>query len=521
MRIESSSLRPSGLPRRLSPYRLAGLAVLVVTTAFAASGSAQQPRDTTEVIKDRHIGIARNKAADRPRREGDQVLVDGWPLYRTERGQTAFNDSMATLKATEGQAPKAAAFKGCTNLACPLALPRVDQEGWLPAGRAWVSPDEYVLFVHSPKLRAGKSYRRRGTVGMRYFVFHEFHNGSRNTDTYDTISSHSDEIFVPFYLSKQGKDAKGRRYVVVVQVAPYDVVSIHATNYGSAGPGVEVAKNVDEDLEPLQATAGVLLATIVRNAAPRLRVVNHRGSEGEPMLEAYEERLNTLKKRPAAPEVILPFFPASPAKIATASAHLGDLIKRPGVSPTIPVAERAVVPRRPVVKVVAPPSPLVATPAVARSISPLAAYLRANLTTLKQQPDLAGVIPQHVKAVAEESPDAGVVFLLDANNGILGRIEPLRQQGITVEGKYIFAAEDRAVGGAFPFALDISKPAALRVVAVATPVEAPAPPAPSVPAPREEPPLVEVVKPVEAQPCANGGVADPAVPCRLRFAPRR
>lgn len=516
MRTESS-LRPSGLPWRLSPVIMSGLIVLFAAT----TAPAQAPRDAAEVIKERHIGVARNKAADRPRSEGDQVLIAGWPLYRTERGQTAFNDAMATLKATEGPAPKATAFQGCVNLACPLALPRVGPDGWIPAGRAWVAPDEYVLFVHSPKLRPGQSYRRRGIMGLRYFVFHEFHNGSRNTDTYDTISSHSGAIFVPFYLSKQGKDAKGRRYVVVVQVAPYDVVSIHATNYGSAGPGVEVAKNVNDELEPLQATAGVLLATIVRNEAPRLRVVNHRGAEGLPMLKAYERRLEALKARATASEVILPFVPATPAKLATASAHLGDLIARPGVSPTIPVAERAVVPRRPVVQAAAPPRPPVAKPAVARSISPLAAYLKANLATLKQQPDLSGIIPQDVKAVAEVSPDAGVVYLLAADNSILGRIEPLRQQGITIEGKYVFASDDRAVGGAFPFALDISKPAAMRVVAVTAPVSEPAPQAPALPAPREEPPLVEPVKPAEPPACANGGQADPAVPCRLRFSPRR
>lgn len=239
------------------------------------------------------------------------------------------------------------------------------------------------------------------------------------------------------------------------------------------------------------------------------------------MLKAYERRLEALKARATASEVILPFVPATPAKLATASAHLGDLIARPGVSPTIPVAERAVVPRRPVVQAAAPPRPPVAKPAVARSISPLAAYLKANLATLKQQPDLSGIIPQDVKAVAEVSPDAGVVYLLAADNSILGRIEPLRQQGITIEGKYVFASDDRAVGGAFPFALDISKPAAMRVVAVTAPVSEPAPQAPALPAPREEPPLVEPVKPAEPPACANGGQADPAVPCRLRFSPRR
>ena len=46
-------------------------------------------------------------------------------------------------------------------------------------------------------------------------------------------------------MSKQWTDARGRRFVIVVQVAPHDVVSFHATDKGSAGPGMEVAKNYD------------------------------------------------------------------------------------------------------------------------------------------------------------------------------------------------------------------------------------------------------------------------------------
>lgn len=496
---------------------------------MVSAGHAQSPRPGAEPIKERHIGVSRSRAAHLPRSEGDQPLIDGWPLYRTERGQTAFNDTMATLQATDGPAPKATVFKGCINLACNLVLPRIGSDGWIPAGRAWVSPDEYVLFVHSPRLREGQKYRRRGIMGMRYFVFHEFHNGSRNTDTYDTISSHSGAIFVPFYLSKQGKDAKGRRYVVVVQVAPYDVVSIHATNYGSGGPGVEVAKNFNEDLEPLQATAGVLLATIVKAEAPRLRVVNHRGQEGLPMLKAYERRLDAVKSLQTA-ALTLPFVAAQPARIASADFRLGDLITRPGVAPSIPVAERAVVPRRKVVAAAAPAAPPRPEPAVAikRTMSPLAAYLKANLAALKQQPDLADVLPQQVKAIAEVSPEAGVVYLLDSNAGVLGRIEPFRQRGTAVEGKYVFAAGDRTTGAARPFELDLSKPAALRTVALREPVSradpAPEPAAapPETPVAREEPRLIEEVKPAMPPPsCAAGGQAEPGVPCRLRFGTRQ
>ena len=130
---------------------------------------------------------------------------------------------------------------------------------------------------------------------MRYFVFHEFHNSTLNTDPFDTISSHSGSVFVSFYMSKQWTDANGRRFVIVVQVAPHDVVSYHATDKGSAGPGMEVAKNYSEALEPLQGLAGILVATILKTAAPQLEVVNHGGTEGLPMLNEYERR---LKKSP-------------------------------------------------------------------------------------------------------------------------------------------------------------------------------------------------------------------------------
>jgi hypothetical protein len=181
---------------------------------------------------------------------------------------------------------------------------------------------------------------------MRYFVFHEFHNSTRNTDPFDTISSHAGLVFVPFYMSKQWTDARGRRFVIVVQVAPHDVVSLHATDKGSAGPGMEVAKNMTEELEPLQGLAGIVVATIVKTAAPQLEVVNHGGNEGLPMLSEYERRLETLRARPRAPAVALPFVPAAVQRVATATARLEDLIVRRGASPLIPVAQRGIVPPR-------------------------------------------------------------------------------------------------------------------------------------------------------------------------------
>jgi hypothetical protein len=330
------------------------LAALLAVATAPTESSAQAVEKTVMPVKVRHIGVLRDRATKQPRCEGDQALVDGWPLYRTESAQAAFNNAMATLRATDGAAPSPRAFKGCAGLECNLSLPRLGPDGWVPSGRIWVSPTEYVLVVHSPRLRDRQTYRRRANGQMKYFVFHEFQNSSRNTDLYDTISSHKDSVFVPLYMSKPATDAKGRRFVIVLQVAPYDVLSIHATNWGSAGPGMEVAKNASDPVEPLQNLAGILVATIIKTAAPQLRVVNHHGAEGVPMLSAYEHRLATLRERPDAPIVVLPFVPALAPRVATATARLEELIARHGTSPGIPIAERGGVPRATEITAAAP-----------------------------------------------------------------------------------------------------------------------------------------------------------------------
>lgn len=335
-------------PRQLGALGRTAAAALTlagVLSLAAPADSIAQPVWQGELpVKNRHVDTSRQGAAERPRSEDDQALVDGWPLYRTERGQEAFNDAMATLKATDGTSPAAAAFKSCLRLACNVTLPPVSADGWLQPGRIWISPGEYVLVVRSPRLREGQSYRRRGFRDMRYFVYHEFHNSTRNTDPFDTISSHSGSVFVPFYMSKTWTDARGRRFVVVSQVAPYDVYSIHATDKGSAGPGMEVAKNMSDELEPLQGLAGILIATIVKSAAPHLEVVNHGGNEGLPMLTEYQQRLQMLRTRPGAPAVALPFMPAPAQRVAAATGRLEELIVRRGMSPPMAVAERGIVP---------------------------------------------------------------------------------------------------------------------------------------------------------------------------------
>jgi hypothetical protein len=314
---------------------------LAVTDAKVSRAKAQSA--SAEAIKGRHADTARSRATSLPRSEHDQAVIDGWPLYRTARGQAAFNDTMATLKATDVASPSAQAFAGCSNLECALTLPKIGLDGWLPAGRIWVSPTQYVLIAHSER----PNTRRRMPQAMRVFVFHEFHNSSRNTDTFDTISSHSGSVFVPLYMSKPMTDARGRSFVMVVQIAPYDVVSIHASNMGSSGPGIEVARNTSDAIEPLQNLAGVVVAQMIKTAAPHLRVVNHRGSEGQPMLSAYERHIAMLRARTNTSAVALPFTPAAPQRLASATgARIDDLMLRRGQSPRIPVAERGIVPRQ-------------------------------------------------------------------------------------------------------------------------------------------------------------------------------
>ena len=357
------------------------LALFALLMAAAPAGRGQSARQDGERLKDRNIDVSRAGAAQFPRTEGDQVLADGWPLYRTERGQQSFNDSMATLRATDGAAPLPGAFQGCAQLECNVALPTVTPDGWIPPGRIWVSPTEYVLIVYSPRLHEGQPYRRRASREMRYFVFHEFHNSTRNTDPFDTISSHSGSVFVPLYMSKEWADARGRRFVIVVQVAPYDAVSFHATDWGSAGPGMEVAKNMTEELEPLQGLAGIVVATILKTAAPQLEIVNHGGNEGLPMLRQYERWLTARKAHASAPAVMLPFVAARSERVAAAVGRLEDLIVRRSASPLIPIADRGFVPPKTALSASAPlsaPTALLAVDPEPTLIGPIRPAVRPD-----------------------------------------------------------------------------------------------------------------------------------------------
>jgi hypothetical protein len=346
------------------------LAIALVQCFFGSTPVAAQV--TADTLTSRHLNSSRERAASQPRREEDQALVNGWPLYRTERGQTVFNVAMATLAATDVEAPSPSLFKACDGLMCNLTLPAIDSDGWMMPGRLWTSPSTYVLVVRSPRQR---DFRRRSIMNMRYFVMHEFHNSSRNTDVFDTISSHSGAVFVPLYLSKTLQDARGRSFVILVQVAPIDVVSVHASNLGSEGPGVEIALNSGDTLEPLQGLGAMLAVKMAKSFVPRLAVVNHRGEEGRSALRTYDAHARVAAA--AGSRFVVPFTPAAAQRVAMATGRLDTLMIRRGASAPLAVAKRAFVPVR------EPQDPVIEIPPLAMG----AVSSRATFLGRKSDPD--------------------------------------------------------------------------------------------------------------------------------------
>ncbi len=314
-------------PQRCVAVQLAATALIVISNVAATTFAIAAPLNIVPILQ-RHIALGRHAAAEAPHSEREQAIVDGWPLYRTERGQEVFNQAMATLRVTAGPSPRDSYFRGCEELLCQLQLPNVSVNGWLPSGRLWLSPSEYVLFVRSPRSQSHSGYRRRPKNQMRVFVFHEFRNSTRNTDIYDTISAHHGSVFTPFYLSKPQRDSVGRTFVTLVQVAPYDVDSRHAANHGSRGPGIEVAKNSGEPLAAIQAKAGFVITTIMKHVEPQLHLVHHHGTEGLAMLRAYWRWRNSLRNR----VIRLPFEMATSAELASATGSFFDLVDTPGKS---------------------------------------------------------------------------------------------------------------------------------------------------------------------------------------------
>ncbi|MEO1719464.1 MAG: hypothetical protein AAFR23_04445, partial [Pseudomonadota bacterium] len=90
--------------------------------------------------------------------------------------------------------------------------------------------------------------------------------------------------------------------------------------------GIEVAKNVRDQLQRLQAEAGILVATIVKRAEPQLRVVRHRGREGLPMLAAYRARKTMRDTNGRGAWLRLPFAAALPARVSRVRLPLNALL---------------------------------------------------------------------------------------------------------------------------------------------------------------------------------------------------
>jgi hypothetical protein len=257
------------------------------------------------------------------------------------------------------------------------------------------------------------------------------------------------------------------------------------------------AKNGNDALEPLQASAGVLISTMIKTAAPQLKVVNHRGTEGLPMLQAYERQVAAARGRGQSSAVTLPFVPAALQRVASAEAGLGELIQRRGVSPKIPIAERGFLPQKPPVDVATAfaPSPApamasltsslatIAVPTPQPALSQLAIFLRSNLATMMRLPQFAAIIPAEVAGIAVNTPDTGVVYALNKNDQILGKFAARQDQGQVIAGEYVYAALDRQVDQDAAFSLDLTKPITMQAAAVV-------PQAPSA----AEPPLPETVR---------------------------
>ena len=167
---------------------------------------------------------------------------------------------------------------------------------------------------------------------------------------------HRPVLIVPGFMSSglrciEGRWPGGRVWLDVAKLFSASGASLEAPN----PPRTLLAhlalggERLDADpmgirLEPLQGLAGIVIAAMIKNAAPHLEVVNHHDVEGLPMLQAYESRLERLKTRPAAATVTLPYYPAAPEKVASAAGQLPELLKGYGPPPPIAVAQRGIVP---------------------------------------------------------------------------------------------------------------------------------------------------------------------------------
>jgi hypothetical protein len=184
------------------------------------------------------------------------------------------------------------------------------------------------------------------------------------------------------------RDAHGRAFVMVVQVAPIDVVSVHASNMGSEGPGIEIALNTGDTMDPLQGVGAMLAATMAKAAVPRLTVVNHRGEEGRAALRAYE----THRRAAGGTRLTVPFTPAAAPQVASATGRLDALLAPLNGSAPIAVARRSFVPPKG-----EPTDPGIDIPPLAMAAVPVP---RVSFLGNRPEPSAGGVSAVEPKLIA-------------------------------------------------------------------------------------------------------------------------
>lgn len=174
-----------------------------------------------------------------------------------------------------------------------------DKDGWLPEG-------ELVPGVRIVREEwAGRPHKGRLRDDNSIFVFHEtqvigskgepIDDARRIIDSWKSATGGRRGVYTPLMVSKTQIDREGKPYVEVIQIAPIQEYSAHASRLGNQnGSGVEVAMQQGDIPEPMQVKAAAAIADAVKGWKPDIRFVNHQDPEGLAMknvIAAREARL--------------------------------------------------------------------------------------------------------------------------------------------------------------------------------------------------------------------------------------
>ena len=258
-----------------------------------------------------------------------------------------------------------------------------------------------MLIVHSPRLRDGASYRRRSQRDMRYFVLRVPQQHAQHRPLRHHLRPQR-QRFVPLYMASSRRrprpplrHRRAGRPLRRRQPACHDK--------GSAGAGVEVAKDTSDELQPLQALGRASCHHHRQGRSPQLAVVHHRGVEGLPMLNALQRRLAILREQPEDPRRPLPFMPAHPERVARANASLHDLITSPRRLGRNPRRQCAFLPPRGTI--VSATGPMRATSGGGDPVPVLVAPLRLATRPAPPMPSSRSA-PSHARAALPRPPRA-------------------------------------------------------------------------------------------------------------------